>query len=215
MSAPSVRSTVKRNARRAEYDRGTLLDILRAQQLCYVAYVEEGEPRQIATLYFVDDEYLYLHGNRQAAYLRAIAAGQEVCITVTIVDGVVVARSGFNCSMNYRAVTVFGCGEVLADAAHLAALDGFVRALVPGHEQVVRNPTSQEIAATTTVRIPLTEMSGKVRAGDPGDAEEDLASSVWAGVIPVQANAATAVPSADLAAGIATPDYIQNFKYRG
>ena len=215
MTAPSPRATVKRNARRAEYDTAVLKEILAADQICHVAYVENGEPRQIPTLYFCDDDYMYLHGNRQSALLKHAGAGGEVCVTVTLVDGVVVARSGFHCSMNYRSVTLFGKGEALTDQAHSEVLDKFVDALVPGHAEAVRAPTSQELAATAVVRIPLQELSGKVRAGGPIDDEGDLEDPVWAGEIPIQRTRGLAVPSEDLVEGITEPDYIKNFSYRG
>ena len=215
MAAPSTRTTVKRNARRAEYDTAVLKEILDADQICHVAYVEDGEPRQIPTLYFCDDKYMYLHGNRQSALLRHAGSGGEVCVTVTLVDGVVVARSGFHCSMNFRSVTLFGRGEALEGSEHEAILDQFVETLVPGHARAVRAPTKQELAATAVVRIPLTELSGKVRAGGPIDDEGDLDDDVWAGEIPVRRIRGESVSSDDLRADIATPDYIKNFEYRG
>ena len=215
MSAPSVRTTVKRNAMRAVYDRERLLDVLNAQQVCFVAYVVDGEPRQIPTLYFCDEHYIYLHGNRQSALLKYMQAGGEVSILVTLVDGTVVARSGFHCSMNYRSVSIFGKGEEVTGEAHAAALDGFVRALVPGHEQAVRAPTPQELAATTVVRVSLDEMSAKIRDGGPIDDAGDVDSDVWAGVIPVAMTPGTPIPADDLPAGVAMPDYIETFKYRG
>ena len=211
----SARATVKRNARRAEYDPQVIKQILAAAQICHVAYVVDGEPRQIATLYYVDDDYLYLHGNRQAAVLKHIAGGGEVSVNVMIVDGVVVARSGFHCSMNYRSVTLFGVGEAVPADEHVRVLDQFVDVLVPGHGAAVREHTPQELAATAVVRLPLTEMSAKVRAGDPIDDDGDLDSDVWAGQIPVVSRALPAIPSSDLKQGIQTPDYIANFKFRG
>ncbi|MFT7651487.1 MAG: nitroimidazol reductase NimA-like FMN-containing flavoprotein [Limisphaerales bacterium] len=215
MSGPSVRTTVKRNAIRAEYERETIVDVLQAQQICHVAYVVDGEPRQIPTLYFCDDDFLYLHGNRQSALLKHMVNGGEVCITVTLVDAMVVARSGFHCSMNYRSVTLFGSGQLVDGDAHEAALDGFVRALVPGHENAVREPTRQELAATTVVRIPLDEMSAKIRSGDPIDDEGDLLSDVWAGVLPVRTTRDEPLPAENLRNDIAVPGYITNYKYRG
>lgn len=215
MSARSIRTTVKRNAVRAEYKSAVIKDILRAQQICHVAYVVDGQPRQIPTLYFCDEDFLYLHGNRQSAVLKHLAAGGEVCITVTLVDGMVVARSGFHCSMNYRAVTLFGRGQRVEGSNHRAALDGFVQALVPGHEEAVREPTKQEMAATTVVRLPLDEMSAKVRVGDPIDDDGDLDRDVWAGVIPVRMVTGEPIPAANLQGSVTLPDYISNFDYRG
>ena len=211
----SGRATVKRNPRRAVYDDATLKAVLMEQQICHVAYVEDGQPRQIATMYIIDGEYLYMHGNRQAAYLKHMAAGGEVCVSAIIVDGLVIARSGFNCSMNYRSVTIFGKGEIVDGIEHLRLLDAFVDNLVPGHRQAVREPTSQEIAATLVVRVPLTEMSAKIRAGDPGDDAHDVASDAWAGQIPLAQQTLTPVAAQNLNAGIEMPDYIKNFKYRG
>ncbi len=213
--AQSSRATLKRNARRAEYDRDAMLDILAAHQICTVAYVQDGEPRQIPTLYMIQGNHLYLHGNRQAALLKHMAQGGEVCITVMLVDGVVVARSGFHCSMNYRSVTLYGRGEVVEGSAHRQALDEFVAVLVPGHEQVVREPTSQEIAATAVVRVPLDETVAKVRSGGPQDDAGDLEADVWAGVIPVAMRSATPIPSEDLSGRRDVPTYIKNFSYRG
>ncbi len=211
----SQRSTVKRNARRAEYDPAVIKEILGAAQLCHVAYVVDGEPRQIATLYYIDDNYLYLHGNRQAALLKHLAAGGEVSVNVMLVDGVVVARSGFHCSMNYRSVTLFGRGEAVTGDEHVRVLNQFVDVLVPGHGAAVRDHTPQELAATAVVRLPLTEMSAKIRAGDPIDDDADLAGDTWAGQIPLAMHTGAPVPSGDLKPGIQTPDYIATFKFRG
>ena len=210
---PSARSTVRRNDSRAVYDQDALYDILDSQLICTVAYVEDGEPRQIATLYIRDGDYLYLHGNRQAALLRHMAAGGEVCVGVMCLDGVVVARSGFHCSMNYRSVTVFGQGEAVTGAAHGSMLDAFVDRLIPGHAAAVREPTSQELAATSVVRLKLDEMSAKVRGGDPIDAEEDIDGDTWAGQIPLSLNIGAPIPSADLRADIAVPEYVAGYRY--
>jgi hypothetical protein len=212
MQPTSDRATLKRNAKRAQYDPAIIREILAAQQLCHVAYVEAGEPRIIPTLYFCDQDYMYLHGNRQSALLKHMAAGGEVAVSVMLVDGYVVARSGFNCSMNYRSVTVFGAGEAVTGAQHRAVLDQFVAVLIPGHEQAVREPTKQEIAATAVVRVPLQDMAAKVRDGDPMDDQQDLDSSVWAGVVPITQIAGQAVPAANLKSDIDLPDYLQHFK---
>ncbi len=215
MEPMSARATLKRNARRGEYDPSVMRDILAAQQVCHVAYVHDGQPRQIATLYYCDAQYLYLHGNRSSALLKHMADGGEVSINVMLVDGLVVARSGFNCSMNYRSVTLYGRGEAVTGADHRAALDQFVAVLVPGHEKVVRAPTAQELAATAVVRVTLDEMLAKVRSGGPIDDEDDLTAPVWAGVIPLQTQALSPVPAENLAAGIELPKYISDYQVRG
>ncbi len=215
MQPVSERSTLKRNARRAVYDPQEIAGILAAERLCHVAYVEDGEPRQIPTLYICEGEYLYLHGNRQAALLKHVAQGGEVSVAVTLVDGIVVARSGFHCSMNYRSVVLFGRGEAVTGEEHRRLLDLFVDALIPGHAAAVREPTAQELAATAVVRIPLAEAAAKVRGGDPIDDEADLDSDVWAGVIPLQQMAGAPQPSADLKSTVALPDYVAEFKTGG
>jgi len=215
MQPTSERATLRRNARRGEYDQEVIRSILAAQQLCHVAYVVAGEPRQIATLYFCDEHHLYLHGNRQSAMLKHLASGGEASVSVMLLDGVVVARSGFHCSMNYRSVTLYGCGEEVTGAAHRAALDQFVATLIPGHERVVREPTAQELAATAVVRIPLVEMVAKVRSGDPIDDEEDLVSDVWAGVIPVAMQTQPVQAATNLSESVAIPGYIKNFQLKG
>jgi len=212
MQPVSRRVTVKRNARRAVYDPQVIRQVLDSQQVCHVAYVEDGEPRQIATLFMCDEDHIYLHGNRQSALLRHMARGGEVSISVMCVDGIVVARSGFHCSMNYRSVTVFGRGEDVVGEAHEAALERFVAVLIPGHEKAVRTPTAQEWAATAVVRVPLAEMSAKIRAGDPIDDPNDMESDVWAGVIPLQTQSGTPVPSADLKPGLQVPAYVHRYQ---
>ena len=211
----SKRTTIKRNAIRAVYDQAALHDILDSQQVCHVAYVYAGEPRQIPTLYMCDDDYLYLHGNRQSALLRHMAGGGEVCVSVMLVDGIVVARSGFHCSMNYRSVTVFGRGEEVTGPAHVECLDKFVEVLLPGHEKAVREPTKQELAATSVVRIPLDEMVAKVRAGDPIDDDGDLDADVWAGVLPLRQQVLDPIDADNLRDDIAIPAYISEYKVRG
>jgi len=212
MQPTSDRATLKRNAKRAQYDPAIIREILAAQRLCHVAYVEAGEPRIIPTLYFCDQDYLYLHGNRQSALLKHMAAGGDVAVSVMLVDGYVVARSGFHCSMNYRSVTVFGAGQAVSGAEHRAALDQFVAVLIPGHEQAVREPTQQEIAATAVVRVALQDMVAKVREGDPIDDQQDLDSAVWAGVLPITEVAGKALPAANLNPGIELPDYLRHLK---
>lgn len=206
------RTRVRRLAARGEYDLDTVKRVLDAQQVCHVAYVVDGEPRIIPTLYMRLDEHVYLHGNRQAALLKHLAAGGFAALSAMSVDGVVVARSGFHCSMNYRSVVVFGHGEAVPDSDREAVLDAFVDALVPGHQAAVRAATPQELNATAVVRLPLTEASTKIRTGPPVDAESDLGADVWAGVLPLTTEVGAPEPSPDLAASVQMPDYIRNYQ---
>ena len=139
--------------KRQQYNQQTILEVLQSHSLCTVAYVVAGEaaPRIIPQLYFVQDNFLYLHGNRQSALLNHLLDGGEVAISVLLVDGIVVARSGFHCSMNYRSVSLFGAGELVEGAEKAAALDLFVEALIPGHSEHARPPSSAESAATSVV----------------------------------------------------------------
>jgi hypothetical protein len=207
----SVRAIIKRNASRAEYDRGTIYEILDGQQICHVAYVEDGEPRLIPTLFMRRDDDIYLHGNRQAALLKHAGAGGLVVISVMALDGVVVARSGFHCSMNYRSVTLFGHGELVSGDEHLRVLDDFVNALIPGHGDAVRPPTTKELAATTAVRVRIEDAAAKIRTGPPIDDEDDIALDVWAGEIPITEQVLAPVASPDLKSGLEVPDYIHRY----
>ena len=155
---------------------------------------------------------VYLHGNRQSALLKHLAAGGFACLSVMILDGIVVARSGFHCSMNYRSAVVFGHGEAVAAHERNDVLDAFVEALVPGHLDAVREPTSAERNATGVVQIPLTEASVKIRTGPPSDAEDDLLADAWAGVIPLTSGVLAVEPAPDLKAGVAVPEYIRGYR---
>lgn len=206
------RTRIRRNARRAEYDAETIRAVLDANQVCHVAYVEGGEPRIIPTLYMRRGGHVYLHGNRQAALLRHLAAGGFAALSVMSVDGIVVARSGFHCSMNYRSLVLFGHGEPVPETEQATILDAFVDALIPGHLARVRAPTPQELAATAAVRIPIDEGSAKIRTGPAIDDDADLDAAVWAGVIPLFQTVGTPVPNPDLKPGIPVPDYVEDYK---
>lgn len=210
MTAPGDRVRLRRNARRGSYDAQIIREILDANRLCHVAYVEQGEPRLIPTLYFREDDHVYLHGNRQSALLRHLAGGGEAALSVISVEGIVVARSGFHCSMNYHSVVLFGRGEPAPRGEQARLLDRFVETLIPGHLQHVRGVTEQELAATLVVRLPIDEASAKIRTGDPIDDAADLDAQVWAGVIPLRVLAGPPVPSADLKPGIPLPGYLRD-----
>jgi nitroimidazol reductase NimA-like FMN-containing flavoprotein (pyridoxamine 5'-phosphate oxidase superfamily) len=210
-SGKSDRTRIRRNAKRAEYDLDQIKAVLDANQICHVAYVEDGEPRIIPTLYIRLGDFIYLHGNRQAAFLNHLAAGGLASISVMTLDGVVVARSGFHCSMNYRSVVLFGQGEAIPAEDHEKILDEFVEALVPGHGSAVRPATPQELAATAAVRVPITEASAKIRTGPALDDDSDLDSDVWAGVIPLEMMVGEPVPNPDLKSGVDVPDYIKRY----
>ena len=209
--AGTERTRVRRIRDRGRYDLESIRAVLDANQIAHVAYVESGEPRVIPTLYMRRGDYLYLHGNRQAAFLRHLGAGGLAAISVMSADGIVVARSGFHCSMNYRSVVIFGEGEAVPADEHEEILDAFVETLIPGHAAAVRPATKQELAATAAVRIPINEGSTKIRNGPANDADEDLDADVWAGVIPLHTAVGELVPNPDLKPGIETPAYIEDY----
>jgi nitroimidazol reductase NimA-like FMN-containing flavoprotein (pyridoxamine 5'-phosphate oxidase superfamily) len=206
------RTRVRRNAARADYQGDMVRRILDANRLCHVAYVADGEPRIIPTLYMRRGDHVYLHGNRQSALLQHLGDGGLAALSVMSAEAVVVARSGFHCSMNFHSVVLFGHGERVADADHRAVLDAFVDVLVPGHNARVRAPTRQELAATAAVRMPIDEASAKVRTGDPIDDAGDMDADVWAGIIPLRTVVGEPVSSTDLKPGIEVPDYVRDYR---
>jgi hypothetical protein len=203
---------------RAEYDQDVINAVLDSEQICHVAWVEDGEPRMVPMLYFRDGGEIFLHGNRQSATLKKIGEGALACITVTRVDGIVVARSGFHCSMNYRSVTLFGRGRVVGGddsrgGEKRLRLDQFVERLIPGHLARVREPTPQEIAATLVIAVPIDEASAKIRGEGAIDADADLDTDVWAGVIPVRTATGLPLANADLRSGIPVPGYVASWSH--
>jgi uncharacterized protein len=181
--APSDRTRVKRLPERGKYDRETIDAILDAGLIAHVGYTIDDQPFVTPTACWRHGDYLYWHGSAASRMLRAQAGGIPVCITVTILDGLVLARSGFHHSMNYRSVMAIGNAEIVEAAEEkLAALRGFVERVVPGRWDVVRPPTGQELKSTSVLRLRLDEVSAKIRTGPPKDDEEDYALPIWAGV---------------------------------
>jgi hypothetical protein len=181
------RTRARRLPQRATYDRAAVHDILDSGFLCHVGFVERGRPVVIPTAYARVDDALVLHGSAKSRTLEALAAGAEACVTVSHVDGLVLARSAFHHSVNYRSVVIFGRATALEDRDEkLAALEAFFERLHPGRWADVRPPSEQELKATLVLRIPLEEASAKVRGGGPIDDAEDLALPVWAGVVPMR-----------------------------
>lgn len=209
------RTRVRRNAARAQYDIEQIRSILDSNKICHVGFVVAGEPRIIPTLYMRRGDFVYLHGNRRSAMLQHLAAGGLGCLSVMTVDAVVVARSGFHCSMNYRSVVLFGHGEEIPSQDREAVLNAFVAALIPGHEAAVRSATLEELAATAAVRLPIDEASAKIRTGPPIDDAGDIDADVWAGVIPLvtQALAPAGAPQGapNLSAAVALPAYVRDY----
>ena len=212
--SPTSRSTPRREKERAQSDRAALYDVLDASLICHLAVVVDGVPLALPTVFAVDadgpDEggTLYLHGSVASRSLVQ-APGQDVSVTVTVLDGIVLARSGFNHSMNYRSAVVVGTPRAVTDAEERAhALDLLVDHVAPGRSAVLRRPTRKELAATTVLALPLHEASVKRRVGDPQDEDFDVeAGGVWAGVLPLRLTASAPVSSAD-ASDVPVPEHV-------
>jgi nitroimidazol reductase NimA-like FMN-containing flavoprotein (pyridoxamine 5'-phosphate oxidase superfamily) len=202
---PSERTRVRREPERARYDRPTIDAILDEARYCHVGFVHEGEPVVIPTIHVRVGDDLLLHGSPASRMIRSIA-GRPVAVAVTLLDGLVLARSVFNHSMNYRSVVLFGTAEVVEDPARkLEAMRLFTEKLVPGRWGDARVPSDTEFRATTMLRIPIAEASAKVRSGPPEDEEEDLGRDTWAGVVPLRLTAGEPIPAPDIRPDIPPP----------
>ncbi|MEU5150829.1 pyridoxamine 5'-phosphate oxidase family protein [Streptomyces yangpuensis] len=209
---PTGRTVPSRSRDRARYDRETVHSILDGAYICHLGFVRDGAPVVLPTLFARVGESLYLHGSTGSRPLLAAGRtdpGLPVCITVTHVDGLVLARSAFHHSLNYRSVVVHGTARQVTDEAECrTALDAMVDAVAPGRSGDVRPANAKELAATAVIRVDLDEVSAKLRTGPVNDDAEDLGLPHWAGVVPVATTYGTPVPAADLAPGVAVPDYL-------
>jgi uncharacterized protein len=212
-SLPTARTRVVREPQRAVYDRKTVYEILDAGFICHVGFSIDSQPYVIPTSYGRHKDVLYIHGSAASRMLRHASAGIPVCVTVTLLGGLVLARSIFNHSMNYRSVVVLGTAfEIREREEKLAALHALSEHILPGRWKDAREPNEQELKATTVLRLPLEEFSAKVRQGPPIDDEEDYSFSTWAGVIPLEVVARDPVSDSRLLPGISVPDYARNYE---
>lgn len=209
---PTPRTTIKRIPKRGQYEREIIYQILDEGLVCQIGFVVDDQPYVIPTAYGRVGEKLYIHGSPASRMLRTLKEGINVCITVTLVDGLVLARSAFHHSMNYRSVVVFGKASVVQDAEEkLEALYAFCEHVVPGRWESVRQPSPNELAGTLVLSVPLVEVSAKVRTGPPIDDEADYDLPVWAGEIPLQLVAAAPIDDPRLTAGIVPPSHVRNY----
>jgi uncharacterized protein len=209
---PSQRATVKRLPNRGVYERTTIDEILDEGLICHVGFSANGQTFVLPTIHVRVGDRVYLHGSPASRLLQALAKGAEACLTVTLVDGLVLARSAMHHSMNYRSVVLFGTASVVEDEAQkLAVLQALTDHLIPGRWADVRVPTQQELRQTLVLAIPIQEASAKVRTGTPIDDEPDYDLSIWAGVIPLRLSAADAVADPKLKPGIEPPAYAMNY----
>lgn len=209
---PTERSRVRRLPKRAAYDRETVYAILDAGLVAHVAFVHDGEPFVIPMAYARMGDSIVLHGAKKARILETIV-GSRICLNVAMVDGLVLARSAFHHSVNYRSVVILGTAvEVVDEAEKLMALEAISEHIIRGRWREVRAPTPQELKATTVVRMPIEEASAKVRTGPPVDDEEDYAIGCWAGELPLRLVAQAPVAEPRLAPGILPPAYVTGYR---
>lgn len=205
----SDRVRVRRVHERGHYDRATLDAVLDAGMVCHLGYVTEAGPVVIPTLYWREGDHVYWHGSSASRTLRALAPGAQVCLTVSHIDGLVLARSGFHHSVNYRAAMLFGTAEEVTDRAEVEArLKVFIDGIVPGRWDSLRPATEQEMKATKLLRLRIDEASAKVRTGGPVDDEEDYALPIWAGVVPMATRYGALQPDPRNLPGVAVPDAV-------
>jgi nitroimidazol reductase NimA-like FMN-containing flavoprotein (pyridoxamine 5'-phosphate oxidase superfamily) len=200
------RTRVRRVPQRATHVRDDVRAVLDAGFVCHLGFVADGRPIVIPTTYVRIDDTVAVHGSAASRTLEAAADGVDVCLVVTLLDGLVLARSAFHHSVNYRSAVVFGRGRAITDEARkLAALRAFTDRVAPGRWDVVREPNAQEMKATLVLERQLQEAVAKIRTGGPIDDEQDLALPVWAGVIPLATQADAAIPATDCAPGTTPP----------
>lgn len=209
---PSPRTRARRLAYKAAYDRDTIHAILDAMPVAHIGHIVDGFPVVTPTLQWREGDRVYWHGS-SASRMQKRAAGEEVCLTVTLTDGMVLARSGLEHSVNYRSVMVFGRAELVDGAAAKEAhLRTMMEQLFPGRWESLRPITAQELKATRILSLPLTEASAKIGAGPPTDPPEDRAWPVWAGVLPIRLSMGLPEPAPDLVPGIPIPDHARDYR---
>lgn len=202
-SAPSDRTRLRRKPTRGDYDRETIEAILDEAFVAHVGFAVDGQPYVIPTLHARVGEQVYFHGSSASRTIRALAADTPMCLTVTLLDGLVLARAAAHHSVNYRSVVVLGQATAVEDMdERMAAIEAFTERLIPGRWSEVRPPTTNELKAIHVLALPLTEASAKLRSGPPLDDEEDYALDTWAGVIPLGTFAGAPVGDPRLADGI-------------
>jgi nitroimidazol reductase NimA-like FMN-containing flavoprotein (pyridoxamine 5'-phosphate oxidase superfamily) len=209
---PTPRTRVVREAERGVYDRETVYRILDEGFLCHVGFVVDGQPFVIPTSYGRNNNNLYIHGSAASRMLRKMKEGVPVCVTVTLLDGLVLARSVFNHSMNYRSVVILGKATLVDDPEEkLAALHTLSEHIIPGRWADARQPSERELRATSVLRLPIEEFSAKVRTGPPIDDEEDYAFPTWAGVVPLKMKAGVPVNDPRLDPARDVPAYVSKY----
>ena len=215
MIKQTEKTKVRRLPKRGNYDRDVINSILDDAFICHVGFVVDGQPYVIPTGFARVGDHLYIHGSAASRMLRTLSEGVEVCVTVTLIDGLVLARSAFHHSINYRSVVILGTATMVDDPAEKAkALEAFTEHVMPGRWADVRWPTEIELKATTVLKLPIDEASAKIRTGGPVDDEEDYDMDVWAGVLPLSLDTSAPVPDERIKPGLDLPGYISGYKRR-
>jgi len=209
---PTSRTKVRRLAARGSYDREVIYAILDEALICHVGFVDEGQPVVIPTIHVRIGDRIHLHGSNASRMLSRLREGVPACVTVTLLDGLVLARSAFHHSMNYRSVVIFGrAEETKGREQKLEVFERLVEHVVQGRWADARPPSEEEINATTLVSLPISEASAKIRSGPASDDEQDYSLPIWAGVIPLELRAAPPLADEKLASSIPTPNYVTNY----
>jgi uncharacterized protein len=209
----TARNKVKRHPERGSYDSATIYPIIDEALICHVGFVQDGQPFVIPTLHARQADTILLHGAKGSRLLRHIEAGGDVCITITLLDGIVLARSVFSHSINYRSAVLFGRGQIVVEEAEcLRALEAFTERLIPGRWQDARPPNPVELKQTTIVAVAIEGASAKIRSGPPKDGEADLDLPVWAGVLPLHQVAGAPIADPQLSTEVDVPAYIRNYR---
>ncbi|MHC5111034.1 MAG: pyridoxamine 5'-phosphate oxidase family protein [Planctomycetota bacterium] len=209
---PTSRTRLNRIPDRGEYDRQVINAILDEALICHVGFVQDDHPFVIPTIHVRIDDHVYLHGSRHSRLLRAAISGAPICLTVTLLDGLVLARSAFHHSMNYRCAVILGKAQKVADRGDKArVLDHLVEHVIKGRSADARMPSEGELNATMVVALAINEASAKLRSGPPADDDADYALPIWAGLIPLALKPGDPIPDPKLAPGIAVPDYVSGY----
>lgn len=206
------KTRIQRLPERGVFDQETIYAYLDEGFVCHAGYVVDGRPVIIPTLYVRDEDRLLMHGSNSMGLARAVRAGSLLSVAVTHIDGLVVARSGFHSSANYRSVVIHGEGRLLERAEKAEAFDLIIDTLIPGRLADLRPSTESEIGQASIIELGLDEVSAKVRSGGPSDDPEDLDTEVWAGVVPFELQPGEPVPAPDLRYEIDIPDYLRQYR---
>ena len=211
--APTARTRVKRLPKRASYDRDAIDSILDSALVCHVGFAIDGQPYVIPTLHVRIGDRLYIHGSAASRMLGNAAAGTPIAVTVTHIDGLVLARSAFHHSVNYRSVVILGAASLIVDQVEkFAVMKGLIDHVAPGRWDHIRHPNDKELAATSVLSIPIVEASAKIRSGDPLDDEADYALPIWSGQVPFATSTLTPVADARLDASTPMPAHVSEYR---